>query len=503
MELNNRTMKDIPSHVEPFGFDRSKVTPGIMHFGVGQFCRGHLMLFVRDILRLSAKEGGRYNDWGVVGVNVPAGPREKQMEVDFKKQDCLYTFTTLSTEGEAKHYLMGSMLDYMYAPEEQAKVLRMLKDPRIKIISLTITEGGYNIDEKKGVFDLKNRDVQHDICNPQAPKTVFGYIVEGLRRRREAGVPPFTIMSCDNLRHNGEVAKKAVLGYAKAVNPELAAWIKANVKFPNSMVDRITPATTPDKREELNKMTGIADREPVVGEDFYQWVIEDKFNNGVRPPWDRVGVTFSTDVPGYENAKVRILNSSHILLSFPALLLGMTYIHEGMCDPDIYRLVNEALEKNVLPTLRVPDGVDIVQYKDKILSRFKNAGIGDQLLRVAGDGCSKVQVFWTENVTAVLRKRMDPSLFAFGIAAYLEMLRGKDEKGNEIPIFEPTLPKGYEKLVRSSDLAAALQLPAFDSWRSMDHAQLDRDVVMFRQIIRKRGVRAAMPWRVKKHKAHM
>lgn len=505
MELNNSTMKDIPSCVEGLGFDRSKVSAGIMHFGVGQFCRGHLMLYVRDILRLSgtAEGGGRYNDWGVIGVNVPAGGTEKKMYEDFKAQDCLYTLTTLPSQGEPAHYLMGSMLDYIYAPEEQRKLLRMLVDPCIRIVSLTITEGGYNIDEKKGVFDVANNDVRHDLHNPQTPKTVFGYIVEGLRRRRDAGVEPFTIMSCDNLRHNGDVAKKAVLGYANAVDKKLAVWIEEHVMFPNSMVDRITPATTPEKRVELNKMTGIDDRQPVVAEDFYQWVIEDKFNKGVRPPWDRVGVTFSTDVSGYENAKVRILNSSHILLTFPALLLGMKYIHEGMEDPDIHRLVNESLEKDVLPTLRVPVGVDIVKYKNKILSRFANAGLGDQLLRVAGDGCSKVQVFWTENVTAVLRGKMDPSRFAFGIAAYLEMLRAKDEKGNAIPVFEPNLPKGYEALVESSDLAAPLQLPAFDPWRAMDHAQLDRDVVMYRRIIRKRGVHAAMPWKVGKKRAHI
>ncbi|KAH9597909.1 Mannitol dehydrogenase [Trypanosoma melophagium] len=378
------------------------------------------------------------------------------------------------------------MLDYFYAPKEQAKGLSVLTDPCIKIVSLTITEGGYNIDEKKGVFYVSNKGVRHDLHNPHTPKTVFGYIVGGLRRRRDAGVAPFTIMSCDNLRHNGEVAKKAVLSFARSADMQLAAWIEKHVMIPNSMVDRITPATTPDKRIELNKMTGIADRQPVVAEDFCQWVIEDKFNNRIRPPWDRVGVTFSSDVPGYENAKVRILNSSHILLTFPALLLGMKYIHEGMQDPDIYRLLKEALEKDFLPTLRVPTGVDIVQYKDKILSRFGDAGMGDQILRVAGEGCAKVQVFWTENVTAILKNKiMDCSRLAFGIAAYSEMLREKDEKGNTIPVFETNLPKGYKTL------------------RARDHAVLDRAIVMYRRVIRERDVHAAMPWKVKDKKAHM
>ncbi|KEG10349.1 polyol:NADP oxidoreductase [Trypanosoma grayi] len=495
MQLNNKTAAHLPSQVQSLEFDRSKLTPGILHFGVGQFCRGHLMLYLRDIFRLSAAEDGRYNDWGVVGVNVLDGPNEKKMFHDFKKQDCLYTLTITPTSGESEHCLMGSMVDYIFAPTEQTKLLQMVADPRIKIVSLTITEGGYNIDEKTNTFDVTNKDVQRDLKNPHAPTTTFGYIVEGLRRRHKSGVAPFTIMSCDNLRHNGDVAKKAILGYANALDADLASWIESNVKFPNSMVDRITPGTTPQIRERLNKMTGVDDAQPVLAEDFYQWVLEDKFNKGVRPPWDRVGVTFSDDVAGYEQVKQRILNSSHIMLTWPALLLGYQYIHEGMEDTDVSRLVEESLDKDVLPTLRAPAGMDLVAYKNKVLSRFKNHALGDQLLRVAGDGCSKVQVFWTVTITAVLKDKRDHSRFAFGIAAYIEMLKGKDENGRVFPVVEPKLPVGYEALASSSDLAAPLQLPVFDSWRALDHAQLDSDIVKYRRLIQKHGVRAAMPWK--------
>ncbi|RNF01497.1 polyol:NADP oxidoreductase [Trypanosoma rangeli] len=497
MHLSEKTIDQLPPHVESLGFDRSSIRPGILHFGVGQFCRGHLMLYVRDILRLSAAEGGRYNNWGVVGVNVVREEEGKRKQDSFRRQSCLYTLTLTSSQGKSEHCLMGSMLDYIYAPEEQRRLLKMLVDPCIAILSLTITEGGYNIDEKRDVFDCSDANVQKDLHNPHAPITTFGYIVEGLRRRREKGVRPFTVMSCDNLRHNGDVAKKAVLGYARAVDADLAAWIEANVMFPNSMVDRITPATTPQVRDHLNARTGICDAEPVLAEDFCQWVIEDKFCNGVRPPWDRVGATFSNDVAGYEQVKVRILNSSHIMLTWPGLLLGLHYVHEALGNKEIYRLVEESLDKDILPTLRAPEGLNLVAYKEKVLSRFMNIALGDQLLRVAGDGCSKVQVFWTNNLTAILQEGRDHARFAFGLAAFLEALRGRSENGKTFPVFEPKMPKDYKMLVMDRDLAAPLKLPAFDAWRMLDHAQLDRDVVMYRRLIQERGVLGALPWKVR------
>ncbi|RNE99513.1 polyol:NADP oxidoreductase [Trypanosoma conorhini] len=495
MQLSNKTVDQLPPQVEPLGFDRGGVRPGILHFGVGQFCRGHLMWYVRDILRLSAAEGGRYNDWGVVGVNVLRERAGRRMQASFRRQDCLYTLTLTSARGRPGHYLMGSMLDYIYAPAEQKRLLQMLVDPRIAILSLTITEGGYNIDEKRDEFDCSDARVQRDLRTPRAPTTVFGYVVEGLRRRREAGVRPFTVMSCDNLRHNGDVARKAVLGYARAVDAELAAWIEANVMFPNSMVDRITPATTPQVRDHLTAGTGIDDAEPVQAEDFCQWVIEDKFCGGARPPWDRVGVTFSSDVAGYEQMKVRILNSSHLMLTWPGLLLGLQYVHEALANEAIRRLVEESLDEDVLPTLRAPAGVNLVAYKQKVLSRFMNAALGDQLLRVAGDGCSKLQVFWASNIAAVLRGGRDHARFAFGLAAFLETLKGQSENGGSFPVFEPKLPKDYRALVLDKDLAAPLRLPAFDAWRALDHAQLDRDVVVYRRRIQERGVLGALPWK--------
>ncbi|KPA84606.1 putative mannitol dehydrogenase [Leptomonas pyrrhocoris] len=474
-------------------YDRRRITPGIVHFGVGQFCRGHLFRYTQHLLEVSAKENHQYDSWGIVGVNVIKGEREREMWQDFKKQDCMYSVTLCPTKGPHTTEIIGSMLDYVYAPEQHQKVLDYLADPRIRIVSLTVTEGGYNIDEVKNCFNLADKAVKADLANPAQPHTTFGYIVEGLRLRRERKIEPFTVMSCDNLRHNGDVAKKAILGYAGARDAELCRWIEANVCFPNSMVDRITPATTPAMRTHLNKLTGLDDLQPVIGEDFNQWVIENRFR--VRPPWERVGQELTDNVAGYENTKVRILNSSHLMLTFSGLLLGYRMVHEALGDADIHRLVANSLENDVLPTLDSP--MDKVAYKNKVLSRFMNPAIADQLLRIAGDGCSKVQVFWTNNVVALLKNKRDLSNFAFGLACFLAYLEGKDCKGATFPVIEPKLDPKWKELIASSNLSAPLSLNAFDSWRSLDHAELDAQIVHFRKLIKEKGVRAAMPFKNK------
>lgn len=468
-------------------YNRRAMTPGIMHFGVGQFCRGHLFRYTQKVMELPENKNGC--PWGIVGVNVMKGDRERSMWMDFRAQKCLYTVSLFAPNGNAEHQVLGSMLEYLYAPEQHDVVMKYLQDPKIKILSLTVTEGGYNIDENTGKFDLTNAAVQEDLRNPEKPKTTFGYIVEGLRLRRAAGVEPFTVMSCDNLRHNGNVAKTAVLGYAAARDPELAAWIESSVCFPNSMVDRITPATTDEVRQKLQKLTGTNDRQPVIGEDFDQWVIEDIFHKGQRPAWEKVGLELSTDVPGYENTKVRILNSSHLMITFPGLLLGYRTVHEALADPDVYRVVELCLTQSILPFLRSP--VDTVAYKNKVLSRFKNPAIADQLLRIAGDGCSKVQVFWTENMKAVVSQPEKSKLdfFAFGLATFIEYLHGKDCLGQSFPVIEPKLDGKWKELIASSDLAAPLALNAFDPWRSLDHAALDERVVHYRRMIKEQGIR--------------
>jgi len=382
--------------------------------------------------------------------------------------------------------------DYILAPEKPDAVLNLLSDPGIKIVSMTITEGGYNINEHTGEFDLENDAVQRDLANPEAPSTIFGYVVEGLRRRRDAGNRAFTIMSCDNLRHNGNVARKAFIGFARARDPELASWIEANATFPNAMVDRITPTVSPPIAERLNRESGLDDLLPLVAEDFTQWVIEDEFADG-RPAFEKVGVQMVEDVTDYEFMKIRMLNASHIFLAFSGLLLGYDHIDESINDPDLRKLVEAYLDTDVIPTLKAAPGEDLEKYKESVISRFSNPAMADQNLRIGSDGQSKVQVFWTVTIQNLLKGKLSIDRVAYGLAAYLEMLRGKNEKGGSFEPIEPTFTEETWKIAKSDDLEAGFALPAFDGWRKLNHEELDAKVIEKRRIIREKGVKAALP----------
>mgnify|MGYP001233289962 CR=1 FL=1 len=485
--ITKEVLKSLPEDVQGPDYDIDTIKNGILHFGVGNFFRAHEAFYVDQILKDDP-------EWGIVGVGLTSSERSKKKAEEFQKQDCLYSLTEVAPDGEQSVRVIGALRDYIMAQENPEAVLKHLADPAIRIVSMTITEGGYNINETTDEFDLDNQNVLDDLKNPEKPSTVFGYVVEGLRRRREAGVPAFTVMSCDNLRHNGNVAHKAFLGYAKARDPELAAWIEDNAAFPNSMVDRITPSVSQNIRDRLDKEIGLPDDLPVVAEDFHQWVLEDRFANG-RPALEKVGVQFVEDVTGYEQVKVRMLNASHIMLCFPAVLLGYEYVHEAVKDADLRGNVETFLNKDVIPTIKAPPGVSLEKYRDSVLSRFSNAAVGDQTLRIAGDGSSKIQVFWTDTVRKALEGKSDVARIAFGMAAYLEMLRGVNEKGDHYTLNEPTFKDAQWKLAKSDDFTTALGLPAFDAWRDMDTTALDQKVVEIRKIIREKGVKAALPAR--------
>ena len=485
--ITEKILTDLPKAVKGPSYNRDSIKNGILHFGVGNFFRAHEAFYVDQILEHAP-------EWGIIGVGLTHSERSKKKADEFIKQDCLYSLTETAPSGERSVRVIGCLRDYLLAPADPEAVLKHLADPAIRIVSMTITEGGYNIDEKTGEFDLSDADVQADLKTPEKPSTVFGYVVEGLRRRREAGLPAFTVMSCDNLRHNGNVARKAFLGYARARDADLAKWIEDNATFPNSMVDRITPTVTPDIHDKLNKESGLDDDLPVMAEDFHQWVMEDRFANG-RPPLEKAGVQFVEDVTPYEQVKIRMLNASHIMLCFPGILVGYEYVAQGVGDADLRGNVEAFLNEDVIPTLKAPEGLSLEEYRDSVLHRFSNAAMGDQTLRIAGDGCSKIQVFWTDTVRKALEGKRDIARIAFGMAAYLEMLRGVNEKGDHYTPNEPTFKDTQWKFAKSDDFTTALELPAFDAWRDLDTVTLDQKVVEIRKIIREKGVKAALPAR--------
>ena len=485
--LNETILNHLPAGVQGPRYRRAEVGRGIVHFGVGNFFRAHEAWYVDRCLALPGQSA-----WGIVGVGLNGGNRGEAKAREFQQQDCLYSLTEVTADGTRTVSVIGALREYLLAPADPEAVLRRLAEPETRIVSMTITEGGYHIDEETGLFRLDAPAVRADLDNPRRPTTVFGYVVEGLRRRREAGTAPFTVLSCDNLRSNGHIAHTAFVSYARALDEGLAAWIDANVTFPCSMVDRITPGVDTPTRNALNEASGLDDDLPVLAEDFSQWVLEDNFCNG-RPALEKAGVQFVDDVAGYEQVKVRMLNASHILLGALGLLLGYRYAHETVEDADLVRFANAYWTQDAMPQIDAPAGVDLDAYRRRLLSRFSNRAVADTLLRICSDGASKVRVFWTDTVRRSLTSGHDLQRIAFGIAAYMEMLRGQDEKGESYTPIEPTLDADEMALVNASDPEAALALPAFDGWRDMDTTELDAAVVAARMAIRERGVRASLP----------
>lgn len=485
--MNRTILESLPAGISAPGYDPSAIRTGIVHFGVGNFFRAHEAFYVDRCLGLPGQQG-----WGIAGVGLTGGARSERKAETFRAQDCLYSLTEAAPDGARAVRVIGALRAYLLAPSDPHAVLDLLADPAIRIVSMTITEGGYNIDETTGRFRLDTPAVQADLAGDAPPATIFGFVVEALARRRAAGAGPFTVLSCDNLRHNGDVARTAFLGYARARDAGLAEWIERHVTFPNAMVDRITPSVDAAIAAELNATSGLDDALPLVAEDFTQWVVEDAFCAG-RPALEQAGVQFVDDVTGYEQVKVRMLNASHILLAFPGILLGYRHVDEALRDPDLERFVNAYLERDVIPRLTAPEGLDPQEYRRSVLSRFSNPAMADQLLRVGGDGSSKVQVYWTETVRRTLADGGDLSRIAFGMAAYLEMLRGKDESGAAYTPFEPTLDPARIALAGADDLAAGLALPAFDGWRDVQTPALTQAIVAARHAIRTQGVRASLP----------
>jgi mannitol 2-dehydrogenase len=370
-------------------YDRSRVTPGIMHFGVGNFHRSHQAMYLDRLLRDPATfEQAR--TWGICGVGVM--PSDARMRDALRGQGLEYTLVERHPDGATPAIRIGSIVDYLYAPDELETVLERLADPAIRIVSLTITEGGYNISDITGEFDTATPAVVADAQPGAVPTTVFGIVVAGLRRRRERGVAPFTVMSCDNVEGNGHVARGSFTAFARMIDPELADWIEREVRFPNSMVDRITPVTTDADRAWVLERFGVEDAWPVLSEDFVQWVLEDDFGLG-RPPYERAGVQVVHDVRPYELMKLRLLNASHQALAYAGMLGGYDYAHEAATDPAIVELVRRYMDDEATPTLDPVPGVDLAAYKAELMARFANPYVRDTLGRLATDASDRIPKF--------------------------------------------------------------------------------------------------------------
>ena len=484
-ELNDSTLTSLPSTVTRPGYDRRSVRAGIAHVGVGNFHRTHQAIFIDRCLHLPGHEG-----WGIVGIGLTNSPSGVGKADAFERQDGLYTVTEYGPDGRGSSRVIGAMVDYLHAPRDPRRVLEVLASPDIRIVTLTITEGGYNIDERTGEFRLDDPKVARDLAST-TPSTVFGYLVEALARRRAAGVPAFAIVSCDNLRHNGDTTRKAVVSFARARDAELAAWIDREATFPNGMVDRIAPSVGPEDQKRLVAESGVDDAVPAMGESFIQWVIEDRFPNG-RPDLGAVGVELRDDVALFEAAKGRILNASHVMMCYPALLCGYRLVHEAMADGRLRRFMLRFLSLDAIPLIQGPPGVDLQDYAEVILERFSNPAVGDQLLRIAQDGAAKIPVFHRKTLETLAASCGHLGREAFFLACFARYFEGVDDTGARFDVIEPTFTAADQEELRSPDGLGLLRTSPFAALGLDRHAGFASAYRAAKTAIEAQGVGAAI-----------
>ncbi len=429
MKLNQQNLHGLAREVKLPAYNLSDTRQGIAHIGVGGFHRAHQAYYTDALMNT-----GEALDWAICGVGLRG--EDQRARDDLKEQDYLFTLFELGDSDDTEVRVIGSIRDMLLAQDNAQALINKLADPAIRIVSLTITEGGYCIDDSNGEFMAHLPQIQHDLANPQAPKTVFGFLCAALSKRRGAGTAAFTVMSCDNLPHNGAVTRKALLAFASLLDANLCDWIDQNVSFPNAMVDRITPMTSTAHRLQLADKHGVDDAWPVVCEPFVQWVLEDKFVNG-RPAWEKVGVQFTDDVSPYEEMKIKLLNGSHLALTYLGFLKGYRFVHETMNDPLFVRYMRAYMDLDVTPQLAPVPGIDLSEYKDTLVARFSNQAIADQLERVCSDGSSKFPKFTIPTINRLIADGRETKRAALVVAAWALYLKGVDENGDTYSIPDP------------------------------------------------------------------
>ena len=418
----------VPEWVSQPTYDRSQVTASIVHFGVGGFHRSHEAVYLDTLMN-----GGQGLDWGICGVGVL--PHDRRVIDTLAAQRGLYTLLVKPPDGKWSARVIGSIVEVVFAPADGGYVVDRLADERTRIVSMTITEGGYLVNQETGDFDADDPAIRADLEPDAVPHTVFGYIVAALARRRDAGLAPFTVMSCDNLPDNGDVAKRMICAFARLKDPDLADWMQATVAFPNSMVDRITPVTTEQDIERLTDQFGVTDLWPVVCEPFSQWVLEDHFTQG-RPPFEDAGVQLVADVVPYELMKLRLLNASHQAMCYLGYLAGYRYAHEVCQDPLFVRMLATFMEQEASPTLQPVPGVDLGQYRRQLLERFANPEIRDPLTRLCAESSDRIPKWLVPVIRHNLQHGGAIDVSALIVASWARYAEGVDETGNPIEVVD-------------------------------------------------------------------
>lgn len=437
-KLSAATLPSITTATIP-AYDRNALTAGIVHFGVGNFHRAHQAVYLDDLFAT-----GTDHAWALVGAGVRDA--DEAMRQKLKAQDWLTTVVEQEADSSTAR-ITGAMIDYL-RPGDSAAIIDKLADPAIRIVSLTITEGGYYIDPASQKFDPTHPDIVYDAAHMDAPRTVFGLILAGLIRRRTDGIQPFTVMSCDNIPGNGHVTQNAIIGLANLVDASLAIECHATVAFPNGMVDRITPATSDREKTLLSDDFGIDDEWPVFCESFRQWVLEDNFPAG-RPALEKVGVQFVTDVAPYEHMKIRILNGGHATIAYPAGLMDIHFVHEAMQHPLVSAFLSKVEGDEIIPVVPPVPETDLNDYFALCTRRFANPKIGDTIRRLALDGSNRQPKFIIPS--ALDRVTMGKSVIGLALvsALWCRYCYGTTDSGQ---VIEPNDPS-WDRLTAQSRLA--------------------------------------------------
>ncbi len=445
IRLSSQTLDTLPSTVAAPAYRRADLTAGIVHFGVGNFHRAHQAVYLDDLFN---RGSGR--DWAIIGAGVRAP--DIAMRETLRQQDWLTTVV----EQEADHSsarVTAAMIDFLPVGDI-ARTVETLADPAIRIVSLTVTEGGYYIDPASQRFDPTHPDIVADAEYPDQPRTVFGLILAGLRRRRDTGIAPFTVMSCDNIPGNGHVTENAIVGLAALSDPGLAEWVGANVAFPNGMVDRITPATTDRERSMLEGYFGVTDGWPVFCETFRQWVLEDHFPSG-RPALENVGVQFVPDVAPFELMKIRILNGGHATIAYPAALLDIHYVHEAMQEPLVRDFLAKVERDEIIPVVPPVPDTDLADYYQLIERRFSNPKIGDTISRLCLDGSNRQPKFILPSASDRVKAGASVTGLALVSALWARYCYGESDSGRVIGPNDPSWDRLTAQAAKAKESPAA------------------------------------------------
>ncbi len=463
-------------------YHRGLLVPRMLHIGVGGFHRAHFAAYTDELLSKGT------SDWCIHGVGLTPG--DERMAATMRAQDGLYTLIARGANDEEAR-VVGSITDYFHAPDGTAALCRRAAEHDYRVVSLTVTENGYHYTGDDRHLDVDHPAIARDLRSPDNPTTAVGVLVRIAQLRLEAGRALPTFLSCDNIPHNGSTLRRIVLSYARAVDPDVAVELERSGRFPNSMVDRITPATTEADREYVTDRWGVADAWPVVCEDFRQWYVEDDFAEG-RPDWSEVGAVFVSDVTPFEQMKIRLLNGSHSALAYLSYLMGFRNVDKAMADDEVRTFVRRYMTE-IEPTVGVVPGVDLGEYQAQLVERFANPAVSDQVIRLTEDGSRKIPNMMLEPVGELSQAGAGYDHAAFAIAAWIRFLGGADDAGGEIEVRDPDAEKLTEAAQRCEDT-----VDPFIALASVFPERLRTDPIFVGSVerwfrtIRERGTRSAL-----------